>query len=140
MAVLDASVLIEYLVGFDRVPAVRSSILAAAGALWAPQLVDAEVGHVLRRAVARGELGAGAAHAALGAGAAHAALSDLARFPIQRAAHIGLLDRAWDLRANVSFYDALYVALAERIGEPLLTLDARLATASGVHAEVVVVR
>lgn len=130
MAVLDASVLVEYLVGFDRVPAVRSAILADAGALWAPHLIDAEVGHVLRRAVARGELATDAAHDAL---------SDLARFPIHRAAHVGLVDRAWALRANVSFYDALYVALAERLDEPLLTLDARLSTASGVAAEVVVV-
>ena len=131
MAVLDASVLVEYLVGFDRVPAVRGRILADAGALWAPHLIDAEVGHVLRRAVARGELAGDAAQAAL---------SDLARFPIRRAAHVGLLDRAWELRDNVSFYDALYVALAERLDEPLLTLDARLSTASGVAAEVVVVR
>ena len=131
MAVLDASVLVEYLAGFDRVAAVRSRILADAGALWAPHLIDAEVGHVLRRAVSRGELEADAAQSAL---------SDLARFPLRRAAHIGLLDRAWELRDNVSFYDALYVALAERLDEPLLTLDARLSTASGVAAEVVVVR
>ncbi len=130
MAVLDASVLVEYLAGFEHVDAVRSRLLADAGALWAPHLVDAEVGHVLRRAVARGEVGADAAGAAL---------SDLARFPLRRAAHVGLLDRAWELRENMSFYDALYVALAERLDEPLLTLDARLATATGVRAEIVVV-
>jgi len=49
-----------------------------------------------------------------------------------QAAHVGLLDRARALRDNVSFHDALYVALAERPGEPLLTLDTRLATAPGV--------
>ena len=86
---------------------------------------------MLRRAVARGELRPDDAAAAL---------SDLARFPLRRVAHIGLLDRAWALRENVSFYDALYVALAERLDEPLLTLDARLATAAGVSAEIVVVR
>ena len=110
MAVLDASVLVEYLAGFERVQAVRARILADAGALWAPHLVDAEVGHVLRRAVARGELDPTPRDAAL---------LDLARFPLRRAAHIGLLDRAWALRENVSFYDALYVALAERLDEPL---------------------
>ena len=130
MAVLDASVLVEYLAGFERVEAVRSHLFADARGLWAPHLIDAEVGHVLRRAVARGEVTPGAAAAAL---------SDLARFPLRRAAHTGLLDRAWELRENVSFYDALYVALAERLDEPLLTLDTRLSTATGVRAEVVVV-
>jgi predicted nucleic acid-binding protein len=130
VAVLDASVLVAYLAGFGRVEAVRARILAGAGTLWAPHLVDAEVGHVLRRAVAGGDLDAGAAAAAL---------SDLAGFPLRRVAHVGLLERAWALRENVSFYDALYVALAELLDEPLLTLDARLATAPGVSAEIVVV-
>jgi predicted nucleic acid-binding protein len=129
VAVLDASVLVEYLAGFERVDAVRAHLLADAGALWAPHLIDADVGHVLRRAVARGEVRPDVARAAL---------DDLARFPLRRAAHIGLLDRAWELRENVSFYDALYVALAERLDDPLLTLDARLATATGVRAEIVV--
>ena len=110
--------------------AVRARILADRGAWWAPHLIDAEVGHVLRRAVVRRELGPEAAQGAL---------FDLARFPLRRAAHVGLLDRAWALRENVSFYDALYVALAERLDEPLLTLDARLASAHGVLAEVVVI-
>ncbi|HEV7806626.1 MAG TPA: type II toxin-antitoxin system VapC family toxin [Solirubrobacteraceae bacterium] len=130
MAVLDASVLVEYLVGLERRQAVRTHILADAGALWAPHLVDAEVGHVLRRAVDRGYVTPAAAGEAL---------VDLARFPLRRAAHVGLLERAWQLRDNVSFYDALYVALAERLDEPLLTLDARLATAPGVSAEVLVI-
>lgn len=131
MAVLDASVLVEYLAGGEHAPQARAAILEHAGALWAPHLVDAEVGHVLRRAVARGEVTPPVAGAAL---------SDLAAFPLRRAAHIGLLDRAWALRENVSFYDGLYVALAERLDEPLLTLDARLSTAPGVHAELVVLR
>jgi predicted nucleic acid-binding protein len=130
VAVLDASVLVEYLAGFERGEEMRARMFADAGALWAPHLVDAEVGHVLRRAVARGDVAPAAADAAV---------LDLARFPLRRVAHVGLLDRAWALRANVSFYDALYVALAERLDEPLLTLDARLATAPGLAATVVVV-
>lgn len=131
MAVLDASVLVEYLAGGEHAKQARARILAHAGALWAPHLVDAEVGHLLRRAVARGEVAPPVASAAL---------IDLADFPLRRAAHVGLLERAWALRKNVSFYDGLYVALAERLDEPLLTLDARLATAPGVLAQVVVVR
>lgn len=130
MAVLDASVLVEYLAGLQRIQEVRSHIVAHAGGLWAPHLVDAEVGHVLRRGVARGELTPQSAAAAL---------SDLAGFPLRRAAHVGLLDRAWSLRANLSFYDGLYVALAERLDVPLLTLDARLTTAPGISADIVVV-
>ncbi len=130
MAVLDASALVEYLAGGERVDEVHAYVVAHAGRLWAPHLVDAEVGHVLRRAVTRGELTQRRAVAAL---------NDLAGFPLRRAAHVGLLDRAWALRDNVSFHDALYLALAERLGEPLLTLDTRLATAPGATAHIVVI-
>jgi predicted nucleic acid-binding protein len=130
VAVLDASVLVEYLAGFERMEAVSAQLAEHAGRLWAPHLIDAEVGHVLRRAVAREDLTPG--HAA-------AALSDLGDLPMRRAAHVGLLDRAWALRENVTFYDGLYVALAELLDEPLLTLDARLAAAAGITAEIVVV-
>jgi predicted nucleic acid-binding protein len=130
MAVLDASVLVEYLAGGEHADAARAIVVDEGTALWAPHLVDAEVGHVLRRAVARGEV---APDVAAGA------LVDLAELPLRRAAHVGLLDRAWALRQTVSFYDALYVALAERLDEPLLTLDARLASAPGVAGEVVLI-
>jgi predicted nucleic acid-binding protein len=66
------------------------------------------------------------------------ALVDLADLPLRRAGHRGLLARAWELRENVSFYDALYIALAERLD--LLTLDARLSRAPGARTEIVVVR
>ena len=46
---------------------------------------------------------------------------------LQRVSHHLLAERAWELRENVSFYDALYVALAEALEAPLVTLDARLA-------------
>lgn len=130
MAVYDASALVEYVAGGEHGGAVRERILEDRDALWTPHLADAEVGHVLRRAVRREELTARAAGAALGA---------FADLPILRAGHLGLLDRAWALRANVAFYDALYVALAERLDMPLITLDARLAGAAGVRAEVDVV-
>lgn len=99
--------------------------------LWAPHLVDAEAGHVLRRAVAGRQLSAAAAAAAL---------ADLADMPLRRAGHVGLLARAWALRSNLTFYDALYVALAERLGMTLLTLDRRLAEAPGTKAEIDLLR
>ena len=78
-------------------------------------------GHSLRRMVAAGEIEDQSAVAAL---------HDLVGLPLRRVVHTGLLDRAWQLRHNLSFYDGLYVALAEMLAMPLLTLDARLARAA----------
>jgi len=61
---------------------------------------------------------------------------DVHRTLKMRAGHLALLGRAWELRANVSFYDGLYVALAERLSLPLVTLDARLAKAPGIRASI----
>jgi predicted nucleic acid-binding protein len=55
---------------------------------------------------------------------------------MRRASHRGLLARAWGLRGNLSFYDALYVALAEELRAALLTLDGRIAGAPGVKADI----
>ncbi len=134
MPVLDASALVEYLAGGEHANAVRARVLAGASRLWAPHLVDAEVGHVLRRGLLAGELSDRSARAAL---------DDLSHLPLRRAAHVGLLERAWALRKNVSFYDGLYVALAERLDLPLITLDARLTAAAvgvGVGVDVDLIR
>jgi predicted nucleic acid-binding protein len=130
MPVVDASVVVEYLVAGEHFAEVKSRLLTSASALWAPHLIDAEVGHVLRRAVAEGRVGGARARAAL---------DELAELPLHRTAHVGLLDRAWSLRRNVSFYDGLYLALAERLKMRLLTLDARLAKASGVRVPIEVI-
>jgi predicted nucleic acid-binding protein len=129
MTVLDASVVVEYLAGGEHAEVVRVRLLSA-GELWAPHLLDAEVGHVLRRAHQLGELSASRAGSAL---------ESLRQLPLRRAGHLGLLERAWALRRNVSFYDGLYIALAERLGMPLVTLDGRLARAPGVRAAIEVV-
>ena len=130
MPVVDASVLADYLAGGERHDASRERLLGTEEALWAPHLVDAEVGHVLRRAASLGELRPSAAREAL---------IDLAGMPLQRAGHVGLLARAWALRSNLTFYDALYVALAERLEMSLLTLDARLAGVPELKIEIDVV-
>lgn len=126
MPVLDASVVVAYLAGGEA-SEVRERLLSSGEPLWAPQLIDAEVGHVLRRAVLVGEL-----RPARG----KSALADLADLPLRRSGHLGLLERAWSLRRNVSFYDALYVALAERLQMPLLTLDRRLSGGPGIRVSV----
>lgn len=127
MPVVDASVLIEYLGDAEGAAAARSRLIADRARLWAPHLVDAEVGHALRRGVRRGEIGVEAAREAL---------DDLIAMPLRRVRHRELVPRAWELRENVSFYDALYVSLAELLEEPLVTFDARLAAASGVRTEI----
>ena len=131
MRVLDASVLVEYLTRGEYAEASRRKLFASPGWLWAPHLVDAEVGHALRATVRSGEVSARQAREALG---------DLMDMRLQRASHNLLADRAWELRNNVSFYDGLYVALAEQLGAPLVTLDARLAKAPGVRAKIELVQ
>lgn len=121
MPIVDASVLVSLLVdGEDGWAGTQVLRARTSGSLWAPHLVDAEVGHALRGLVAARKTSEEDATAAL---------RDLTSLPLRRIVHTGLLDRAWELRHNLSFYDGLYVALAELLGEPLLTLDGRLARA-----------
>jgi predicted nucleic acid-binding protein len=125
--VLDASVAVRALVSADSADRlVRERVHAAS--CHAPHLIDAEVGNVLRREVARGAIEPDNAAAAL------YALGSLVtdRYP----QHGSLARAAWQLRHNLSYYDALYVALAARLGYPLLTADARLARAPGLPCAV----
>lgn len=124
MLVVDTSAVVETLAG--RAPAgelVRR--LAEDGDLHAPHLLDVEVLHVLRRLTRVG---------ALNEDRAHDARSDFAELAIVRYPHEPLADRVWELRENLTAYDAVFVALAEALGAPLVTCDARLASASGVRA------
>ena len=131
MPVIDASVVVTVLADAEHAPWAEAQ-LSTDGAdrfLWVPHLIDAEVGQALRREVAVGRLGEGRADAAL---------LDLMRMPLRRIEHIGLIHRSWELRHNFSFYDGLYVALAEGLGVPLITLDRRLARAVGDATKVAV--
>ena len=65
------------------------------------------------------------------------ALVDLAVMPVVRVSHTPFLSRIWDLRDNLTCYDAAYVALAETMEAPLVTADARLSRAPGIRCEVV---
>lgn len=121
MTVVDASVVFSALVRGDHADWAEEHLSAAGGrSLWAPHLIDVEVGHALRRTVAAQKLREDRATAALG---------KLSELPLRRIVHIGLLDRAWQLRHNLTFYDGIYVALAEVLDVPLITLDRRLARA-----------
>ena len=68
--------------------------------------------------------------------AARRSVRRLPSMSIERHAHGPLLRRCWELQENVQTYDAAYVALAEAIGVPPLTADARLANAPGIRCEV----
>jgi predicted nucleic acid-binding protein len=122
MPVVDASVVFELLSDGEHKEVVEERLDAEEYALWAPHLIDAEVGQALRRWVRSGKLTAEAAGRALW---------EVDEIPVERVEHELLIHVAWGLRDNLSFYDALYVALALMLDEPLLTFDARLAR-SGV--------
>jgi predicted nucleic acid-binding protein len=87
-----------------------------------PELADLEVASVLRRQIEAG---------ALDTRRAGLALNDLAALPARRAPHRALLPRCWELRDNLTIYEAAYVALAEALKVTLLTGDRRLARAPG---------
>jgi predicted nucleic acid-binding protein len=120
MPVVDASVLVELLGQGKHADAVNERLDAEEHVLWAPHLIDAEIGHALRRWVRLGKLDPETAGKALW---------EVGDLPLERVEHELLVHVAWQLRDNFSFYDALYVALALMLDEPLLTFDARLARA-----------
>ena len=127
MIVVDASVVVELLLATPDAPRILDRLLGAGEPLHAPHLLDVEVLQVLRRYAARGTLSSARADEAL------RVLGDL---PLTRHAHGPFLERVWSLRANLTTYDAAYVALAEALDATLLTRDARLASAPGHRARV----
>ena len=68
-----------------------------------------------------------------------AAVAVLAALPLHRFPSLAMLDRAYELRANVTAYDAMYVALAETLACSLLTVDAKLAAAPGPRCPIEVI-
>jgi predicted nucleic acid-binding protein len=99
--------------------------------LTAPELVDLEVTSAWRRQTRNGLMDA--RRAAL-------ALADLTALPLRRAPHRALLARCWELRDDLTIYDASYVALAEALEVTLLTGDARLARATGPQCPIELLR
>jgi predicted nucleic acid-binding protein len=129
LIVVDASVVIDLLM--DRGPSGRRiASLIAGEPLAAPHLLDAEIGHAVRRSVLRG---------LLSASLALSALDDLTRLRLTRHSHTLLLARAFELRDNATMYDALYLTLAELLGATFVTRDKALAQVPGVAARVEVV-
>ena len=127
MIVLDASAAIDWLLQTAAGQRIERRIYAHHESLHAPHLLDLEVGQVLRRLAREGTVSTGRADQTI---------EDLLDLRIARYPHFLLLPRIWQLRHNLSAYDAAYVALAENLGARLLTRDARLASVSGHTAPI----
>jgi len=128
--VLDASAAIEWLMRSSTGTKVDRRLFSSPATIHVPHLLDVEITQVLRRYVrqriitdSRGE----------------EALQDLHDLPLSRYPHDILLPRVWELRAAVTAYDAVYVALAELLDAALITCDRRIAQASGHRAAVEVI-
>jgi len=122
--VVDASVLH---VAVLRPKGRAMAALLAAPSLEAPELFVLEVAASLRNRMLRLEVTADAARQAL---------TRLQRLPVARHPLMPLLDRVWELRANLTPYDAAYAALAERLRLPLLTADKAMADVPGLRCKV----
>lgn len=125
--VIDASVLADVLLRTPDAFALRGRLFQSENTLYAPHLIDLEVAQVLRRHVLR---------RLAEPERCQAALADLARLRLLRYPYHPLLSRIWELRDNLSAYDAAYVALAESLGATLITRDRRVASAAGHHVRI----
>jgi predicted nucleic acid-binding protein len=128
--ILDASATIEWLLRTQTGIKIDKRIFSPQVPLHAPHLLDVEVAQVLRRYVR---------DKTITARRGQEALEDLGDLPLNRYPHDFLIPRVWELRATLTAYDAIYVALAELLDAPLLTCDRRIASAPGHHANVDVI-
>lgn len=127
-AVVDSSVLVAALVDADQDGSWAEEAIAQ-GQLAAPEMAMAEATNILRRMEQSGQVSRLEATASF---------RDLLRLDVELYPFSPLAERIWELRANVTSYDAWYVALAEALDNPLFTLDRKLSKASGIQCDVVV--
>jgi predicted nucleic acid-binding protein len=120
--VLDASAVVELVLNSARGADIESWLKRRPHTWHSVHLLDVEFIQTLRRLHLAGTISADRAETAL---------HDLARLPVVRHPHQPVASRIWQLRANLSAYDACYVALAEVLRARLLTTDGRLARSSG---------
>ncbi len=123
--VLDASVVAAALIDTGRAGKWAEGVLLE-GQLAAPHLMTVEVANILRRAASSGQLSRDAASLAY---------SELLAMPVELFPFAPLAARVWEMRDNVTPYDAWYVALAESLRGDLVTLDVRLSRAAGPRCQ-----
>ena len=124
--VVDASIVVD-LVGRFRPEPIERLVWAADAALAAPELLDLEALHALRRLDREGRIPPGRTDL----------VEQVRALPIRRYRHDGMLEDIWSLRGHLTAYDAAYVALTRRLDATLITRDERLARASGLGKRVV---
>ena len=129
MLVTDAGVWVRALVDEDPQGPIRAR-LRAEPAVAAPALIDLEFTNVLRGLLTK---------RTIAEPQAELALADFLLAPIQRYLHESLVPRVWELRHNLTAYDAAYVALAETLGADLLTIDRGIGGAPGIQCRVLLV-
>jgi predicted nucleic acid-binding protein len=117
--------MLEFLLQTPLGARVESRLFREREEFHSPHLVDVEVTQGLRRLVRSGEVTAARAADAL---------ADLVELDLHRHSHLDLLARAWQLRENITVYDAMYVALAEALDATVITCDVPLASAPGHRA------
>ncbi|MEM9594354.1 MAG: type II toxin-antitoxin system VapC family toxin [Acidobacteriota bacterium] len=127
MIVVDASAMLAVLLTTPAGVPIGERLFADEVQACAPTLLDLEVAQVLRRLCREGHCSDLRADQAI---------QDLGDFALQRFSHEALLRRVWQLRHNVTAYDAAYLALAEALEAPLITCDARLHRAPGHRARI----
>lgn len=120
MIVVDSSAILEVLFRSEVGIKIEELILAPFENLCAPHLIDLEIAQVLRRYCASGDISSERAQDAL---------DDFEDIPITRYPHDIFIQRIWELRENITAYDASYIALAEALPATLITCDTRLASA-----------
>ena len=127
MIVIDASAVLDLLLNTRSGARVRERLFRSHETIHAPHLLDIEVIQVLRRYWLTGTLDNERAAEAM---------QDFIDLPIERYPHELLIRGIWELRKNLTTYDACYVALAELLDAPLITTDARLAKAPKLRATI----
>lgn len=130
MIVVDASIVVTALAD-DGPDGDRVRARLRGERLVAPHLIDIEVVSAWRRLAAAGDVDE--RRVAL-------AMEDLRSIRLDRVPHVPLVGRCWELRQNLTVYDATYVALAEAMDVALLTADAKLAAAPGLRCAVELLR
>lgn len=129
MIVADASSILEVLLRAPAAEAIIKWAFVSGQTIHAPHLMDVEVMQVLRRYARTNSIRAQRAQEAL---------DDYSAMPITRYPHTVLLPRMWELRHNLTAYDAAYISLAEALDAPLVTCDRALASVTGHRAKVLV--